>query len=192
LNALFHREGALITSFTIQNIVASANLGAEIDLNHLSNVMAGADYNPENFPGLVFRQKNPKTATLIFSSGKIVCTGSKTIKQLYQSIENVIGCIIKAGIPVVSSPKIDVQNIVASSDLGHSVNLVSIVLALGMQHVEYEPEVFPGLVYRLDDPKVVILLFGSGRLVCTGARKAKDVKRAVERIAEELRSAELL
>ncbi len=189
---LFHREGVFITSFTIQNIVASANLGAEIDLNLLSNTLVGADYNPENFPGLVFRQKNPKTATLIFRSGKIVCTGSKTFEELDQSVEKVIRCIIEAGISVLSSPKIDVQNIVASSDLGHPVNLVSIVFALGMQHVEYEPEVFPGLVYRLDDPKVVILLFGSGRLVCTGARKAEDVKKAVERIAEELRSAELL
>ncbi len=188
---LLQRRGIIIT-YTVQNIVASANLGREIDLTHLSRTMAGADYDPENFPGLVFRQKNPKTATLIFRSGKIVCTGSKTLEQLAQSVDQVVKCITKAGISVQGSPKIEVQNIVASSDLGHPVNLVSIVFALGMENVEYEPEVFPGLVYRMDDPKVVILLFGSGRLVCTGARKSEDVEKAVERIAKELRSIELL
>ena len=188
---ILQRRGIFIT-YTVQNIVASANLGREIDLRHLSNVLTGADYDPATFPGLVFRQKNPKTATLIFRSGKIVCTGSKTLEQLTQSVDQVIRCITKAGISVQTSPKIEVQNIVASSDLGHPVNLVSVVFALGMENVEYEPEVFPGLVYRLDDPKVVILLFGSGRLVCTGARKPEDVEKAVERITKELRTVELL
>ena len=97
-----------------------------------------------------------------------------------------------AGIPVAKDPEIVVQNIVASSDLGTEINLNAIAISLGLEKVEYEPEQFPGLVYRIDEPKVVVLLFGSGKLVCTGARKPSDVELAVEKIAAELKSAGLL
>lgn len=97
-----------------------------------------------------------------------------------------------AGIPLTGSPVYEVQNIVASADLEQPINLTSTVISLGLEKVEYEPEVFPGLVYRLDDPKVVILLFGSGRLVCTGAKKPMDVEAAIVRISRELRSVGLL
>jgi len=85
-----------------------------------------------------------------------------------------------------------VQNIVASSDLGAKINLNAIAISLGLEKVEYEPEQFPGLVYRLDVPKVVVLLFGSGKLVCTGAKKPEDVGAAVDKITEELKAAGLL
>jgi len=89
-------------------------------------------------------------------------------------------------------PKIEVQNIVASGDLGARINLNAIAISLGLERVEYEPEQFPGLVYRLDAPKVVVLLFGSGKLVCTGARKPEDAEAAVDKITEELKAAGLL
>jgi len=100
--------------------------------------------------------------------------------------------IRKAGISLDSEPKIEVQNIVASSDLGQKINLNVIAITLGLERVEYEPEQFPGLVYRLDEPKVVLLLFGSGKLVCTGARRPQDVEAAVDKITEELKAAGLL
>lgn len=154
--------------------------------------MSDAEYEPETFPGLIFRLKEPKSGTLLFRSGKLVCTGSKTLHQLNQSIEAVIMNIKMAGIPIAGSPKIEVQNIVASADLGQPINLNSVVISLGLERVEYEPEVFPGLVYRLSDPKVVILLFGSGRLVITGARTPQNVEAALRKIREELQAAELL
>lgn len=154
--------------------------------------MANAEYEPETFPGLIFRLKEPKSGTLLFRSGKLVCTGSKTLHELNQSIEAVILNIKKAGIPITGSPKIEVQNIVASADLGQPINLNSVVISLGLERAEYEPEVFPGLVYRLSEPKVVILLFGSGRLVLTGARTPQSVEAALKKIKEELQAAELL
>jgi len=172
--------------------VASANLGKELDLNTLALHMEGAEYDPQVFPGLVFRLKDPKTATLLFRSGKLVCTGAKTLEQVERTINKVVEHVRKAGISVPGTPTFEVQNIVASADLGQPVNLTSVVISLGLERVEYEPEVFPGLVYRLSEPKVVILLFGSGRLVCTGAREFKDVEAAVINVTEELRSAELL
>ena len=114
------------------------------------------------------------------------------MEDVKRAIETVVMNIKKAGILITAYPVYEVQNIVASADIGHPVNLTSVVISLGLDRVEYEPEVFPGLVYRLNDPKVVILLFGSGKLVCTGARKPQDVEVAVIKITEELRSADLL
>ena len=98
----------------------------------------------------------------------------------------------KADIHIAIEPKVEVQNIVASSDLGQEINLNTVAITLGLEKVEYEPEQFPGLVYRLDDPKVVVLLFGSGKMVCTGAKVPEDVVKAVDKIADELRAASLM
>jgi transcription initiation factor TFIID TATA-box-binding protein len=170
-------------------VVASASLGTELDLPAIAISLEGAEYEPERFPGLIYRLKEPKTATLLFRSGKVVCTGAKSVEQVKVAIDKVINQLNEIGIRIKTEPKIEVQNIVASSDLGQSINLNSIAITLGLERVEYEPEQFPGLVYRLDSPKVVLLLFGSGKLVCTGARKPQDVEDAVEKITVELRGA---
>ena len=154
--------------------------------------MDGADYEPEQFPGLIYRIKEPKTATLLFRSGKVVCTGAKSLDQVKLAIDKVTTQIRKAGISLDSEPKIEVQNIVASSDLGQKINLNVIAITLGLERVEYEPEQFPGLVYRLDEPKVVLLIFGSGKLVCAGARIPQDIEKAVDKLTKELTAAGLL
>jgi transcription initiation factor TFIID TATA-box-binding protein len=169
--------------------VASASLGTELDLPAIAISLEGAEYEPERFPGLIYRLKEPKTATLLFRSGKVVCTGAKSVEQVKVAIDKVIKQLEKVGIHIKNEPKIEIQNIVASSDLGQSINLNAIAITLGLERVEYEPEQFPGLVYRLDVPKVVLLLFGSGKLVCTGARKPQDVEDAVDKITVELRGA---
>ena len=176
----------------IENVVASTSLGEKLDLQCIALALDGAEYEPERFPGLVYRLKDPKTATLLFRSGKVVCTGAKSLEQVKVAIDKVAKQIEKAGIKIKTEPKIEVQNIVASSDLGQEINLNAIAISLGLERVEYEPEQFPGLVYRLGVPKVVLLLFGSGKLVCTGARKPQDVEEAVDKITEELKAAGLL
>ena len=176
----------------IENVVASTSLGGELDLQAIALALDGAEYEPEQFPGLIYRLKEPKTATLLFRSGKVVCTGAKSLEQVKTAIGKVSKQIEAAGIVLKTEPKIEVQNIVASSDLGAKINLNAIAISLGLEKVEYEPEQFPGLVYRLDVPKVVVLLFGSGKLVCTGAKKPEDVGAAVDKITEELKAAGLL
>jgi transcription initiation factor TFIID TATA-box-binding protein len=161
-------------------------------LQALAVSLDGADYEPETFPGLIYRLKEPKTATLLFSSGKAVCTGAKSLDQVKLAIGNVTDNLRKVGISLDNEPEITVQNTVASSDLGQKINLNVIAITLGLDRVEYEPEQFPGLVYRMDEPKVVLLLFGSGKLVCTGARRPQDVEAAVDKITEELKKAGLL
>jgi transcription initiation factor TFIID TATA-box-binding protein len=181
-----------MTRIRIENVVASTSLGAELDLQAIALTLDGAEYVPEEFPGLIYRLKDPKTAILLFHSGKVVCTGGKSWKQVDESIRRVSALIRKGGQKIISNPKIQIQNIVATSNLESEINLNSIAISLGLDRVEYEPEQFPGLVCRLEEPRVVVLLFGSGKLVCTGARRPKDVELAVQKITMELRGAGLL
>ncbi len=181
-----------MTKYKIENVVASTSLGAELDLKAIALALGGAEYEPEQFPGLIYRLREPKTAILLFRSGKVVCTGAKSLEDVKTAVDLVAKQIEAAGIPIDKKPEIVVQNIVASSDLGAQINLNAIAITLGLENVEYEPEQFPGLVYRIDVPKVVVLLFGSGKLVCTGARQPSDVEQAVERITAELKAAGLL
>ncbi len=147
---------------------------------------------PEKFPGLIYRIKDPKTALLLFSSGKLVCTGAKSVKMANEVVQRVMKQIREMGIDVLEKPDVKIQNIVATTDLKTDLNLNSIAITLGLERVEYEPEQFPGLVYRVDEPKVVALLFGSGKIVCTGAKEIPDIDRALLKITKELSEAGLL
>lgn len=176
----------------IENVVASTAIGQELDLEKITLDIEGADYDPDQFPGLVYRTENPKTAALIFRSGKIVCTGAKSPEDVDKGLEIVFGKLRDLGIDIEDNPEVTVQNIVASANLGYDLNLNAIAIGLGLENIEYEPEQFPGLVYRLDDPEVVVLLFGSGKLVVTGGEKPDDADRAVDRIVSELKDLDLL
>jgi transcription initiation factor TFIID TATA-box-binding protein len=184
--------GDPMAKIRIENVVASTSLGQELDLQTIALALDGAEYEPETFPGLIYRLKEPKAATLLFRSGKVVCTGAKSLDHVKVAVAKVTKEIDKAGFKIKAEPKIEVQNIVASSDLGQEIDLNAIAITLGLDRVEYEPEQFPGLVYRIEEPKVVLLLFGSGKMVCTGAKKPQDVEAAVLKMTEELKAASIL
>jgi transcription initiation factor TFIID TATA-box-binding protein len=181
-----------MTRVRIENVVASTSLGDHLDLQRIASKVDGAEYEPSAFPGLIYRMKKPKTAVLLFQSGKVVCTGGKSRTEIDESIRTVSALIRATGQKILRNPNIEIQNIVATSNLESELDLNAIALTLGLDRVEYEPEQFPGLVYRLEEPRVVVLLFGSGKLVCTGARRPKDVELAVQQIAAELDRAGLL
>lgn len=172
------------TIVSIENVVASATLKQTIDLNSVVRIFPGVEYRPEQFPGLVYRLKKPKTATLVFSSGKMVCTGAKSERQAKRAVMKVIEDLKRNGVVIVGKPEIQIQNIVASASLGGYIDLEESTRKL--RRTMYEPEQFPGLIYRMDEPKVVILLFASGKMVCTGAKKEKEVYEAVEKLQETL------
>ena len=170
--------------------MASATLNQRIDLNAVVKGYPGVEYRPEQFPGLVFRLKRPKTATLIFNSGKMVCTGAKSEKESKRAVMKVIKELKKSGIIIIGKPELKIQNIVASANLAGLIDLERSAYSLG--RTMYEPEQFPGLIYRMDVPKVVILLFASGKLVCTGAKKEEDVYEAVTKLHETLEDEDLI
>ena len=174
----------------IQNVVASATLNQRVDLNAVAKSYSGVEYRPELFPGLVLRLKRPKTATLIFGTGKMVCTGAKSEKESRRAIVKVVKELKKGGIIIISKPDLKVVNIVASASLGGKVDLEKAVTTLGK--AMYEPEQFPGLIYRMDEPKVVILIFATGNLVVTGAKKEQDVYDAVHKLHGSLEEQNLI
>jgi transcription initiation factor TFIID TATA-box-binding protein len=176
----------------VENIVASTTFGEKLELDVIAQSLEDAEYEPEQFPGLVYRLKNPKTATLLFRSGKANCTGAKNIEDVRTAIKIIAEKLEKIGVKVNKNPEFVIQNIVAVADLHGELNLSEVAISLGLENVEYEPEQFPGLVYRIAEPKVAMLLFGSGKIVCAGARKIEDVSLAVEKLSKELSSLGLL
>jgi transcription initiation factor TFIID TATA-box-binding protein len=180
------------STIKIENVVASTKLAEEFDLTVIESEFEGAEYNKQKFPGLVYRVSDPKAAFLVFTSGKVVCTGAKNVADVHTVIGNMAKKLNGIGIKTIENPQITVQNIVASADLHTILNLNAIAIGLGLENIEYEPEQFPGLVYRIDVPKVVVLIFSSGKLVVTGGKSPEDCERGVEVVRQQLDNMGLL
>ena len=168
----------------IQNIVATGALCQNLDLYSILKVSARAEYNPQKFPGLVYRLKRPKTSSLLFSSGKMVCTGAKSERSAKAAIIRVANELRTHGIVIIRNPEVKIENIVATADLNGTLDLE--VVAERLTKTIYEPEQFPGLIYRMDEPKTVILIFTSGKLVITGAKTEVGVRLAAKKLQETL------
>ena len=226
---------------TVVNVVASTRVAEELDLPDIA-IQLNCEYEPEQFPGVVYRVVDPKLAILMFRSGRAVCTGGKNKDNIHTGIERMIGDLRAAGIETweLDDVEIEVQNMVATYalhypedydgtarmddnhtrviDVGKDeiraatdeeveaedprirgiregeplatmprrLNLNNLTFHLPFDKVEYEPEQFPGLIYRLDYPRVVCLIFGSGKMVITGARDKSEILEAVQFIQDEL------
>ena len=169
----------------IQNVVVSADTHMKFPLEILAQKLEGAEYEPESFPGLVYRVDKPKSSTLLFTTGKVICSGSKSLGDARKAIKRALEKISEIGIATSKRVDVEVVNIVASGNLKARLDLNKIVFELG--ECEYEPEQFPGLVYRLDKPKVVFLIFNSGKIVCTGAKSEEDVGKAINTLEKQLK-----
>jgi transcription initiation factor TFIID TATA-box-binding protein len=169
----------------IVNIVVSTSLEHDIPLEKMAATLSNTEYNPEQFPGLVIRIREPKTSALVFSSGKVVCTGARTLDKVEESLRQIVKSLEKIDIMIKIKPEIHVQNIVASGSVGMDLNLN--VLAMKLENTEYEPEQFPGLVYKLPQAKATFLLFSNGKIVCTGTKSAEQVNEAVDKLIENLK-----
>jgi len=176
----------------IENIVASAKVADTLDLPMINEKIPDAEYNKKRFPGVVLRMTDPKIAALVFGSGKVVLTGAKSVESLTRGLDILGGRLRDLNIEITDKLEYKVQNIVTSADLGTPINLNKIAIGFNLEQIEYEPEQFPGLVYRLKEPKVVVLLFGSGKLIITGGKQAEDAKQAVQKIISDLSNIGLL
>lgn len=179
------KTSATDKNIQVVNIVVSTSLEHDIPLEKMAATLSNTEYNPEQFPGLVIRIRDPKTSALIFSSGKVVCTGARSMEKVEQSIDKIIKSLKKIGIDITIKPKISIQNIVASGSVGMDLNLN--VLAMKLENTEYEPEQFPGLVYKLDEAKATFLLFSNGKIVCTGTKSEEEVHRALDKLIVNLK-----
>uniref|UniRef100_A0A7S0BM82 TATA-box-binding protein n=2 Tax=Rhodosorus marinus TaxID=101924 RepID=A0A7S0BM82_9RHOD len=165
----------------IQNVVATASLGVQLDLKTVAMKARNAEYNPKRFAAVIMRIREPKTTALIFASGKIVVTGAKHEDLSRTATKKYSKIIQKCGYTDAKLNEFSVQNIVASCDVQFPVRLE----ALHTEHsgfCTYEPEIFPGLVYRMMSPRIVLLIFVSGKVVLTGAKVRDDTYRAFQKI----------
>jgi len=169
----------------VVNIVVSTSLEHDVPLEKMAATLSNTEYNPEQFPGLVLRIKDPKTSALIFSSGKVVCTGARSMEKVHEAIKKIIKSLEKIGIKIKIKPEVHIQNIVASGAVGMDLNLNT--LAMKLDNTEYEPEQFPGLVYKLPEDKATFLLFSNGKIVCTGTKSEEAVHRVVEKLVKNLK-----
>jgi len=169
----------------VVNIVVSTSLGHDIPLEKMAATLSNTEYNPEQFPGLVIRIKEPKTSALVFSSGKVVCTGARSMEKVEESVQKIIKSLEKIGVKITIKPEIKIQNIVASGTVGMDLNLNN--LAMKLDNTEYEPEQFPGLVYKLAEAKATFLLFSNGKVVCTGTKSEAAVNSALQKLIENLK-----
>lgn len=170
---------------SVVNIVISSSLETKVPLEKMAASLPNTEYNPEQFPGLVLRIKEPKTSALIFSSGKIVLTGARNMKEVDKGVNAIINTIKKIGVNIKIKPVIEVQNIVAAGSVGMSLNLN--VLAIKLPNCEYEPEQFPGLVHKLAGTRATFLLFSNGKIVCTGTRTDEEARDSLEKLVKILK-----
>ena len=174
----------------IVNVVASATIEQRLNLVDITKKFPDVEYHPEQFPGAVFRLKNPRTATLLFGSGKMVCTGAKSEELSIKAVNTVVEKLRKGKIKIKNEPIVTIQNIVSSINLKGKVNLEQ--AARTLPRSMYEPEQFPGLIHRMLDPKTVILIFASGKLVCVGAKLEEEIHRSVNQIHSLLEEKNLM
>ncbi len=170
----------------VENVVVFATLGKDIPLEQVSQDLESAEYSPESFPGVIYRIKDPAVATLIFSSGKIVCTGARSIDLARTAVEKVVGDLRNLGLDMPKKYDLRVENIVASTQIEAKEKLALDEIAVMLENSEYEPESFPGLVFRLLEPRVAFLLFGTGKIICTGSRNEDDIHLALGNFSEKL------
>ncbi len=168
-----------------QNVVVSASIHRDLPLEKLATKLEGAEYNPEQFPGLIYKSEVPKFSALLFSSGKIICTGTKSLREAKAAIEAIVKKLNSIGLKVTGKADVEVQNMVASGSVGGRLNLNEIVVKF--ENTEYEPEQFPGLVYKLPNSHITFLLFGTGKIVVTGAKSEKEIIESVYILRDQLK-----
>jgi len=167
------------TSIKVVNVVASVTLRQRVNLNSIIKRFPSAKFPSKQFPGVVFWMRRPRVVALIFSSGKIVCVGGKSERDIYDAIENLIMRLAKGGIIALKKPEWRINNIVATANFGRTIDLSSIST---WHRAIYEPEQFPALIYYMEDPKLVFLIFSSGRIICLGAKNESEIHKAINEL----------
>ncbi|XP_075974238.1 TATA binding protein [Anticarsia gemmatalis] len=170
----------------LQNIVSTVNLNCKLDLKKIALHARNAEYNPKRFAAVIMRIREPRTTALIFSSGKMVCTGAKSEEDSRLAARKYARIIQKLGF-TAKFLDFKIQNMVGSCDVKFPIRLEGLVLTHG-QFSSYEPELFPGLIYRMVKPRIVLLIFVSGKVVLTGAKVREEIYEAFDNIYPILKS----
>ena len=177
-----------MTKIKIENIIASAQISELFDIKLLSEKIADSGYNPSEFDGLSIKYNNEKIAMIVLGTGKVVCTGAKEITDAIDKIKKVTSQIKKIGFKIKKDYKVKIENIIVSADLKKELDLASLATRLILQDVDYQPEVFPGLIYKMDDLHTILIIFNSGKIVCTDTKSIDDATNSIKKMEEKLTS----
>tara|TARA_R110002051_G_scaffold35740_2_gene78317 strand:+ start:2730 stop:3371 length:642 start_codon:yes stop_codon:yes gene_type:complete len=175
----------------VVNLVASTRLATTLDVVQLA-IDLGVHYEPEQFPGMVFRVTNPKVCVLVFRSGKVVATGARSYADARAAFQRLHDELVKHNYnpwPFPDDADILMQNLVVTYDAGVPLQLPALAMTLPLDRTEYEPEQFPGLIYRISNPTAVCLIFSSGKCVITGTKSLADAHTATEQVHDEIMAA---
>lgn len=172
-------------ALNVVNLLATSRFAEYLDLDHFS-IEADVDFDPDRFPGLTYKIASPKVCALMFRSGRIVITGAKKIDDIVQALEITHKALRTHGCDVWASYDYSIGNVVVTHDLGRELNLATLTVSLPMARTEWEPEQFPGLIYRLKDATGVCLIFSSGKCVITGNNSLEDAQEAVNSLIADL------
>jgi len=181
-----------MTNIIVENIIAYAMIADELDIHRIAEKIPGFMYDPTEFLGLTIKLDEPNVAVLLLPNGKVICTGAKKIEDIESSIKQVVNRIKSIGVKIKSKINIETQNIVASFDLNKELDLSLISKGLLLENTSYEPDQFPGLIYKMDEMGAILLIFSSGKIVCTGVKNLEDASKAIEMMKEKISSIEAL
>lgn len=168
------------------NIVGLVKISDELDLKKIYMGLENTSYEPEQFSGLVYRNESGGTVTL-FKSGKVICTGIKNPKKVNEVISNLMDKLRFLEIPVYKNYSVQIKNMVFTKTIKHQINLAKVALSFGLENVDYEPEGFPGLIYKTEEPRATFILFESGKIICTGAKSNAQAVAAYKNFEHKLK-----
>lgn len=166
----------------INNIVSSAHLSCNINLKQIALQVHKTNYNPAKYSGLFMRIKEPKTTAVIFSNGKMICLGAKSEEDSYKACKIYAKIIKKCNYPVVLK-EFKIRNIFGTCNVNFKIPLLKLYILIKKElknsKFAFEPDNFPGLIYHYLEDKnmheeksnIVFLIFASGKVVITGAKK---------------------
>ncbi len=171
----------------IEDVTAVAKLRTDIPVDKLFAEEEAKSYETESFPGAVYRVKEPKAVALIFSSGRVVCTGAKSVRDADEAMRKVLDRLRGLGVAVPKKVEVEIDKIVAAFRMKEGVDLAAV--SKGLEGSRYEPERFPGIIYSTEEPRMDFIILSSGRIICTGARSIKDIQSSVKALKAKLEGA---
>lgn len=177
-----------MTKIQIENIIAYTQISDLLDIKTLSEKIIDSNYNPSEFNGLSIKYDKEKIAVIVLGTGKVFCTGAKEMTDAINKIKKVINQIKKIGFKIKKDYEIQIQNITATANLNKELDLESIAKNLILQNIDYQPNAFPGLIYKIDDIHTILIIFNTGKIVCTGAKNIDDATNYIKKFEEKLSS----
>ena len=172
--------------YKIVNLVASSSLGISLDLYNLATAIPEVEYEPEQFPGAILKMDEPRVSLLLFKNGNIIISGASCEKDIKTAIKKASKIIseVQKNVTIKERISYKIVNLVATSNLNKQIDLFN--AAVTLDNIEYEPEQFPGAIVRIFNPKLTMLLFKNGKLICAGAKSEEDIVKGLNKLKKVL------